>query len=68
MPIKPTPHRYHCPKCGWNKVFAPDSDVLLELPPESCAKCGHAPLDRQEISGISLSGFLSRLNEAIARK
>ncbi len=61
--IKPAPCRFRCPKCGWKKIFAPESDVLSELPPESCEKCGHAPLDCEDVSG-----FLTSLREIMVGK
>lgn len=46
MPVKPTPIRIECRQCGWSTVYAPRSDALVELPPESCGRCGSADLAR----------------------
>ena len=49
MPIKPKPVRFTCPRCGWEKTFAPRSDVLMCAPPDRCEKCGNPDLDAHEI-------------------
>lgn len=41
MPIKPKPWIFKCPSCQWQKLIAPQSDVLM--PGEyfdSCPECG----------------------------
>lgn len=47
MAIRPQPMLYRCPKCGWNEVYAPSSDALLQLPWEECPKCGCEELERK---------------------
>lgn len=46
MPLKPKPLHIECRQCGWTTIFAPKSDALLELPPETCAKCESEDLNR----------------------
>lgn len=50
MPIKPQAMQYQCRQCGWKTCYAPQSDALVELPPERCAQCGSATLDAAPIS------------------
>lgn len=50
MPLKPQPLHIECRQCGWTTIFAPKSDALVELPPESCAKCGSEELSRSSAS------------------
>lgn len=45
MAIKPAPVLFTCPKCHWNKLFAPQSDALIESPPSKCPKCGREDLE-----------------------
>ncbi len=46
MPLKPKPLHIECRQCGWTTIFAPKSDALVELPPESCAKCDSEDLSQ----------------------
>ena len=39
MPVQPTPFLLYCKTCHWRQLFAPLSDVLVELPPEQCPQC-----------------------------
>lgn len=50
MPLKPKPLHIECRQCGWTTIFAPKSDALVELPPESCANCGSEDLSRSSAS------------------
>ncbi|MCT7464693.1 hypothetical protein N5S72_09555 [Aliarcobacter cryaerophilus] len=43
MAVKPIPYKLLCPKCGFNKIFAPKSDALspkdlMDMHP-ICSKC-----------------------------
>lgn len=50
MAVKPEPFKLRCPACGWHKNFTPMSDVIIEIPPETCPKCGHYELMREPLS------------------
>lgn len=40
MPVKPKPRTYVCQACGWKKIVAPRSDVLMPDDVVSvCPKC-----------------------------
>ncbi|MGP1517819.1 MAG: hypothetical protein ACTTJV_09395 [Ottowia sp.] len=47
MPIRPAPYTLRCPVCGWQKTFAPASDVLRSAPLAACPRCQAAPLERR---------------------
>lgn len=61
MPIKPVPVLFTCPKCSWSIVFAPKSDVLTELYPNKCPKCGCEDLDAKSV------GLLDKLAVSFGR-
>lgn len=66
MPIKPSPIRYKCPKCGWSKVFAPKSDALVEMPPKVCEKCGGTDLESSPVS--ALGEIINLVSSMFSRK
>lgn len=47
MPIRPAPYTLRCPACGWQKTFAPASDVLRSAPLQACPQCRAEPLTRR---------------------
>lgn len=53
MPVKPSPMKLICRKCGYSMVFAPRSDAFV-MP--SCEQCGECQWDHAELS------VLDRLN------
>lgn len=60
MAWKPEPFVVKCEQCGWHKLYAPKSDVMMEAPAETCPKCGHHPL-KQEIVTSSLGKWVGKL-------
>lgn len=60
MPVKPQPVLIQCRLCGWKTTYAPPSDALLMVLPETCDQCGSAELDRQP------AGVLDSVLESIS--
>lgn len=55
MPVRPTPYKLVCPKCGFSKVVAPQSDCLspkdlMNMNPV-CPKCKET-MDRKSVYGL----------------
>lgn len=48
MPIRPAPYTLRCPVCGWQKTFAPASDVLGSAPLQAFPQCRAGPLTRRQ--------------------
>jgi|JI10StandDraft_1071094.scaffolds.fasta_scaffold151559_4 hypothetical protein len=63
MPIKPHPKLMQCPNCGWQTIYAPRSDALIEHRPETCPKCGNKELDIKQagIANLAISLIASLL-------
>ena len=69
MPVKPSPFTLRCPKCGWKKTVAPQSDVLS--PGDflrKCEKCWNADLVMQQTGGITatLEKWLKKVHDRTA--
>ncbi|HID46966.1 MAG TPA: hypothetical protein EYP34_14600 [Chromatiaceae bacterium] len=50
MPIKPSPTHYSCPRCGWEKTVAPESDdrtIGIDCFIE-CPECGYKDLETRQ--------------------
>ena len=50
MPIRPAPYTLRCSACGWQKSFAPASDVLGSAPLQACPQCRAGPLTRRPVA------------------
>lgn len=66
MPIGPTPATYHCPKCHWQALFAPKSDVLMQMPWDECPKCGCRELIQKPAGALDL--FVEELNQVFRKQ
>lgn len=66
MPVRPSPHYYHCPACHWSKTVAPRSDALGPGDFYSaCPVCQHSPLQSRP-AGV-VQGELAQVANAIER-
>ena len=66
MPVKPQAVLIQCRQCGWKTTYAPSSDALLMMPPETCNQCGSAELDRQPASVVD--AVLESISTLVKRK
>ena len=67
MPIRPAPYTLRCPACGWQKTFAPASDVLSSAPLAACPRCQATPLERRPAAFPDLAPMADALKRLLGR-